>query len=107
MADEPNANFDAKDFASGQAIASFLDEAFRTGDTGKIAYALGIVVRAKGMAAVAERAGLPREQLEEALSLDADLTVGTTLTIMRALGVKGGVQFHVEPHAGEDMKNRI
>lgn len=107
MADEPNANFDAKDFASGQAIASFLDEAFSAGDTGKIAHALGVVAPAIGMAIVAQQAGLPREQLEETLSPDADLTIGTTLTIMQALGVMGAIQHRVQPHAGEDMKNRI
>jgi DNA-binding phage protein len=40
----------AEDLATDEAMASFMAEAFETGDASYIAHALGVVARAKGMA---------------------------------------------------------
>ena len=39
----------AEDLLSDEAIAVFLEQAFKTEDAGYIAHALGVVARAKGM----------------------------------------------------------
>ena len=58
----------AEDLTSDAAIATFMADAFATEDAGYIAHALGVVARAKGMAQIAERAGLSREQLYRSLT---------------------------------------
>lgn len=77
-------------FTSGEAIAAFLDEAFRTQDVGKIARALGVVVRTKGMSSIAEQTGLTHERLETSLSEDGygDLSFPEVVAIVQALGVR-------------------
>jgi probable addiction module antidote protein len=78
----------AEDLQSEEAIAAFMEEAFKTGDAGFIAHALGIVARAKGMAQIAQEAGLSREQLYRSLSSGGNQTLKTTLAVMKALGVE-------------------
>lgn len=46
---------------SPERIALFMADAFETGDAAYIAKALGVVVRAKGMAVVADETGLSRK----------------------------------------------
>ena len=58
----------AEDLASDETIAVFMAEAFQTNDVGYIAHALGVVVRAKGMAQIADQTGLSREQLYRSFS---------------------------------------
>ena len=43
---------------SDEAIAVFMEEAFKTEDAGYIAHALGVVARAKGMTQIANETGL-------------------------------------------------
>ncbi len=68
----------AEDLTSPEAIAAFVNEALGTEDAAYIAHALGVVARAKGMAGVAEVAELSNE---------GNLTLKTTLAVMKALGV--------------------
>jgi probable addiction module antidote protein len=77
----------AEDLGSDEAIATFMAEAFQTNDVGYIAHALGVVARAKGMAQIAERTGLSREQLYRSFSASGNPTLKTTLAVMNALGV--------------------
>jgi probable addiction module antidote protein len=77
----------AEDLTSDKAIAVFMAEAFRTNDAGYIAHALGVVARAKGMAQVAERTGLSREQLYRSFSTRGNPTLKTTLAVMKAVGI--------------------
>jgi probable addiction module antidote protein len=67
--------------------AAYLSEALETGDVGFIAEALGIVVRAKGVAAVAREADMAREPLNRALSAGGSPTLATVLKVMAALGL--------------------
>ena len=78
----------AEDMGSDEAIALFMDEAFRTGDVGYIAHALGVVARAKGMTQIATETGLSREQLYRSFSETGNPTLKTTLAVMKALGVE-------------------
>lgn len=62
-------------------------------DPAFIAYALGNIARARGMAQLAKDTGLTREGLYKALSKDSNPSFGTVLKVMKALGLK------LTPHA--------
>jgi len=53
----------ASHLRSDEEIAAYIEAALEEGDTAFIAYALGVVARAKGMTQVAQDAGLSRESL--------------------------------------------
>ncbi|MEO5862027.1 MAG: addiction module antidote protein [Burkholderiales bacterium] len=57
-------------------------------DAQGIARALGDIARAKGMTQVAKDAGLSRESLYRALSIDGNPSFATVLKVARALGMK-------------------
>jgi probable addiction module antidote protein len=78
----------AEDLGSGEAIATFMAEAFQTNDVAYISHALGVVARAKGMAEIAEQTGLSREQLYRSFSKKGNPTLKTTLAVMKALGIE-------------------
>lgn len=78
----------AEDLTSDDAIATFMGEAFETGDAAYIAHALGVVARAKGMAQIASQTGLSREQLYRSFSEHGNPTLKTTLAVMKALGIE-------------------
>jgi probable addiction module antidote protein len=67
-------------------LDAWLEEA--PDDTAGIARALGDIARAKGMTQVARDAGLSRESLYRALSVDGNPSFDTVLKVARALGVK-------------------
>lgn len=58
------------------------------GDAAELAHALGVAARARGMAAVAERAGIGREVLYKALRPGAQPRFDTIARVCKALGVK-------------------
>jgi probable addiction module antidote protein len=73
---------------SDEAVSVFMADAFESGDAGYIAQALGVVARAHGMTAVAEKTGLSREQLYRSFSARGNPTLKTTLAVMKALGIE-------------------
>jgi len=66
----------------------YLEAALEEGDAPLIAAALGDIARARGMAEVARKAGLGRESLYKALSVDGNPRLDTILKVMRALGLR-------------------
>ena len=78
-----------------EEIAFFMADAFETGDSAYIAKALGVVARAKGMAEIAKKTGLSREQLYRSFSERGNPTLKTTLAVMRALGIDITTKPHV------------
>jgi len=72
---------------SDQAVAAFMADAFESGNTGYIAHALGVVARARGMAAIAKETGLSREQLYRSFSERGNPTLKTTMAVMKALDI--------------------
>jgi probable addiction module antidote protein len=81
--------FDAAEYLDSPAdIAAYLSEAFATDDAAYIAQAIGTAARAKGMAAIAEAAGLSRENLYRSLSTEGNPEFETVLRVLRALGVQ-------------------
>lgn len=79
---------------SDEAIAIFMEEAFKTEDAGYIAHALGVVARAKGMTQIAKDTGLSREQLYRSFSKDGNPTLKTTIAVMKALGIELAAKAH-------------
>lgn len=79
---------------SKEAIALFIADAFETGDPTYIAKALGVVARAKGMAKIASKTGLSREQLYRSFSEKGNPTLKTTLTFMHAIGIDLTAKVH-------------
>lgn len=73
---------------SDEDIAAYLTVVIEEGEPGELAHALGIVARARGMAQVAEGAGLTREALYKALREDAQPRFDTINRVCKALGVK-------------------
>jgi len=57
-------------------------------DPAFIAHALGVIARARGMAQVARDAGMSREGLYKALSIEGNPSFGTILKVIKALGLQ-------------------
>jgi probable addiction module antidote protein len=72
-------------------LAAALDESDQSGGREALLAALRHVAEAQGMAAVAERAGIPRESLYRALSPSGNPTIKTLLAVLGAAGLKLGV----------------
>jgi len=70
-----------------EAIAAYLTEALETEDSSFIASALGTVARAKGMAAVARKAGLSRENLYRSLGGQTKPELDTVIRVLGAVGL--------------------
>lgn len=77
--DDPAPALDSLD-----AIAAFLVTAFDAGDVAQMTSALAVVARAKGLPELAAAAGLPREQLAQALAA-GELSLDDTLAIMKVV----------------------
>lgn len=75
---------------SDDMIAVYLDAALASGDTSRIAEALGDVARARGMTKIAKATGLAREQLYKSLSATGKPELSTVLKVMAAFG--GGLR---------------
>jgi probable addiction module antidote protein len=84
----------SEDLTSDSAIATFMAEAFETGDAGYVAHALGVVARAKGMTQIASQTGLSREQLYRSFSGNGNPTLKTTIAVMKALGIELTAKAH-------------
>ncbi len=90
--------FDAADYLdSPEMIAAYLTEAFESDDPAAIAMAIGAVARARGMSAVAEQAGLSRENLYRSLGGEAKPEFGTVIKVLHALGMSLIAQPHATP----------
>ena len=92
---EKLSNYDsAAALVDDDEIAFFMSDAFATGDAAYIAKSLGVVARAKGMAEVASKTGLSREQLYRSFSENGNPTLKSTLAVMKALGIELSAKAH-------------
>lgn len=80
----------AKYIASPEAQAELVDDALKSGHPGYIAAALGTVARAHSMSELAEKTGLNRQALYEALSEHGNPTLDTVMKVACALGIELG-----------------
>lgn len=86
------------DFAN-EYLAAALEEADEPGGQVALLAALRHVAEAQGMAAVADRAGIPRESLYRALSPKGNPTIKTLLAVLGAAGLHLAVARHDSAHA--------
>jgi probable addiction module antidote protein len=94
MAEQKLSIFDpAAALDSLEAVAIFLADTFETGDAAYVANALGVIARAKGMAELADAAGLERGPLKDALEA-GQLSLDATLAIMKV------IDLHLPPRTG-------
>ena len=70
---------------SDAEVAAYIEAALEENDPALFAHALGVVARSRGMADVAQEAGLSRESLYKALSVDGNPSLDTIMRVMRAL----------------------
>lgn len=75
-------------------LAAALDEADLPGGQAALLAALRHIAEAQGMAAVAARAGIPRESLYRALSPNGNPTIKTLLAVLGAAGLHLSVSRH-------------
>jgi probable addiction module antidote protein len=81
--------YDSAEFLdSDEAVAEYMDEAFKTGDPAFVTRCLGVVARARGMTQIARDAGVSRESLYRALSDKGNPEFGTILRVIEALGLR-------------------
>jgi probable addiction module antidote protein len=71
-----------------RTIAEYLNASVETGDPDVMLSALSAVARARGMADLAEKAGVNRESLYKALAPGAKPRYDTIFRVARALGVE-------------------
>lgn len=93
-------SFDAAEYLdSPEMIAAYLTEAFQSDDPSAIAMAIGAVARSHGMSAVADKAGLSRENLYRALGGEAKPEFGTVIKVLHAMGINLVAQARRGPKA--------
>ena len=81
--------WDASDYlATDEVVSAYLEAAFDDGDPHLIAAALGDIARSKGMTKIAAEAGIGRESLHKALSVDGNPGFATVLKVLRAIGFR-------------------
>ncbi len=71
---------------NAEAIEIFLQDAFETNDSGYIENSIGVVTKSKGMADIARKTGLSREQLYKSLSQKGNPTLKTFLSVLSSVG---------------------
>ena len=69
-------------------MVAYLEAALAENDPSLIVAALGDIARAKGMAKIANQAGLGRESLYKALSPEGNPEFATVLKVVNALGYR-------------------
>ena len=81
--------FDPADFLdTKESQIELLADAVESSDAGYIANALGTIPRARGMASVAQEAGLTRQALYRSLTKTGDPRLTTLLGVAKSLGLK-------------------
>jgi probable addiction module antidote protein len=80
--------FDAADYLdTEERQVAYIAAALESGEPDLVRDALGLVARARGMSAIAKKAGLNRESLYKALGEAGNPEFGTIMRIVQALGL--------------------
>jgi probable addiction module antidote protein len=92
---ETFSRFDPAEYLNTKAdVAGYIEAVMEEGgdDPAVIAYALGVIARARGMAQISEETGLAREGLYRSLSADGNPSLDTLIKVLKALGLKLAVR---------------
>ncbi|MBV8471410.1 MAG: putative addiction module antidote protein [Burkholderiaceae bacterium] len=91
------APFDLAEYLQDEAdLVEYLNQVVADGDAGELAHALGVVAKARGMAQMAEAAGIGREALYKALRPGSQPRFDTIARVCAALGLRLTVQSAVQ-----------
>jgi probable addiction module antidote protein len=83
------ARFDAAEhLGSDEAIAAFMNEVLRPENSADILAEFAVAIRAKGMNAIAETAGLTPKALYQDLRADSGVKLDAALRLIHALGLR-------------------
>ena len=86
---EKFSHYDTADYLkTDEDMALYFEACLEENDPALIAHALGVIVRARGMAQLAKDTGISIEGLSKALSADGNPEFATILKVTRALGIK-------------------
>jgi len=77
----------AETLDSEEAIQEYFSQVLEDGDSEEIIDALGVIARARGMTALAEKTGLGRESLYKTFAPGSKPRFDTILKVIRALGL--------------------
>lgn len=77
-----------------QDMQDFLDACATENDPTLIAHALGVIAKAKGMSALAEKTGLGRESLYKSLSDGGNPSFATIVKVVQGLGLNLNIATH-------------
>lgn len=78
----------ARHLKTEEDIAAYITMVIEEGDAAELAHALGVAAKARGMADVAQAAGLTREALYKALRPGAHPRFDTISRVCNALGIR-------------------
>ncbi len=78
----------AEHLETDEDMAAYLDAALEDGDPALIAAVLGDIARAKGMSQIAREAGVGRESLYKALSINGNPEFATILKVISGLRLR-------------------
>jgi probable addiction module antidote protein len=78
----------AKYLKSDDDITGYLEACAEENDPALMAYALGVVARARNMSQLARDTGMTREGLYKALSADGNPSFATVMKVAQALGLQ-------------------
>jgi probable addiction module antidote protein len=78
----------AEHLKSDEDVALYIEAVLEDGDPALIRDAIGIVARARGMAQIAEEAGVSRESLYRALSASGNPSFETVRAVLKAVGLQ-------------------
>jgi len=108
--------YDSADYLKSDAdTAAYLEAIAEDGDPALVTHALGVVARARNMAALARDAGITRQGLYKALSGAGDPSFGNVMKIAHALGFqlafqpmeKGQVEIQARPKGKPAPKKSV
>ena len=71
---------------TGEQVAAYLEDIFKSGDSDLIITAIGDVARARGMSKIAGEVNLGRESLYKSLSQGGNPSFETVMKVMASLG---------------------
>ena len=71
-----------------EEIVAYLEAVLEEDDPALFNHALGVIARARGMSAIAREAGLGREALYRALSVNGNPEFATIMRVLKVLGLR-------------------
>jgi probable addiction module antidote protein len=81
-------NFDITEYLdSKEAIAEYLSQVLKDGDSNELIRAIGHIAKAKGMSQIAKEASLGRESLYKSFTPNAKPRFETVIKVLKALDV--------------------